>query len=256
MSLPETPKSRTWPLTSLEYPTPVKQRGHHVTAIGCPPTTSFTISCLLSNGTEYARASPSISTPSTSSSGPYSSPASSAETNEGLEIDGMASGGRRVTISYSRSGVGTGVGGGVLVAIGFAVFLCGVGVTVAVSGRGVGCSTAVVLRRGRCGRRSRRRFRLRTCRYGFCSRRRRIRQRSLRRSRCGLRSRRCFRVRVCRYGFRSRRRHIRQRSPLRGRRGARSNGRRRRVSRPGSLTRLSRLSASQRQDDDHDDDHN
>ena len=50
----------------------------------------------------------------------------------------MASGGRRVTISYSRSGVGTGVGGGVLVAIGFAVFLSGVGV--AVSGRGV-CST-------------------------------------------------------------------------------------------------------------------
>ena len=139
MSLPDTPKSRTWPFTSLEYPTPVKQRGHHVTAIGLPPTTSFTISCLLSNGTEYARASPSISTPSTSSSGPYSSPASSAETNEGLEIDGMASGGRRVTISYSRSGVGTGVGGGVLVAIGFAVFLCGVGVAVAVSGRGVGC---------------------------------------------------------------------------------------------------------------------
>ena len=139
MSLPETPKSRTWPFTSLEYPTPVKQRGHHVTAIGLPPTTSFTISCLLSNGTEYARASPSISTPSTSSSGPYSSPASSAETNEGLEIDGMASGGRSVTISYSRSGVGTGVGGGVLVAIGFAVFLSGVGVAVAVSGRGVCC---------------------------------------------------------------------------------------------------------------------
>ena len=110
-----------------------------MTAIGFPPTTSFTISCLLSNGTEYARASPSISTPSTSSSGPYSSPASSAETNEGLEIDGMASGGRSVTISYSRSGVGTGVGGGVLVAIGFAVFLCGLGVAVAVSGRGVGC---------------------------------------------------------------------------------------------------------------------
>ena len=109
-----------------------------MTAIGFPPTTSFTISCLLSNGTEYARASPSISTPSTSSSGPYSSPTSSAETNEGLEIDGMASGGKSVTISYSRSGVGTGVGGGVLVAIGFAVFLSGVGV--AVSGRGV-CST-------------------------------------------------------------------------------------------------------------------
>ena len=109
-----------------------------MTAIGLPPTTSFTISCLLSNGTEYARASPSISTPSTSSSGPYSSPACSAETNKGLEIDGMASGGRSVTISYSRSGVGTGVGGGVLVAIGFAVFLSGVGV--AVSGRGV-CST-------------------------------------------------------------------------------------------------------------------
>ena len=50
MSLPDTPKSRTWPFTSLEYPTPVKQRGHHVTAIGFPPTTSFTISCLLSNG--------------------------------------------------------------------------------------------------------------------------------------------------------------------------------------------------------------
>ena len=108
-----------------------------MTAIGFPPTTSFTISCLLSNGTEYARASPSISTPSTSSSGPYSSPASSAETNEGLEIDGMASGGRSVTISYSRSGVGTGVGGGVLVAIGFAVFLSGL--AVAVSARGVGC---------------------------------------------------------------------------------------------------------------------
>ena len=221
-----------------------------MTAIGFPPTTSFTISCLLSNGTEYARASPSISTPSTSSSGPYSSPASSAETNEGLEIDGMASGGRSVTISYSRSGVGTGVGGGVLVAIGFAVFLSGVGVAVAVSGRGGGCH-CTVLRRGRRGRRSRRRFRLRACRYGFCSRRGRIRQRSLRRGRCGRRSRRRFRVRACRCGFRSRRRRIRQRSPLRGRRSARSNDRRRCVSRPGSLTWLRGLSASQRQDDDH-----
>lgn len=52
ISLPDTPKSWTWPLIVLAYPTPVKQSGHHVTATGTPPTSSFTISCRLSMGTE------------------------------------------------------------------------------------------------------------------------------------------------------------------------------------------------------------
>ncbi len=67
MSFPETPKFSVCPFTSLEYPIPVKQSGHQVTATGLPATTSLTISCRLSSGTEYALASPSISIPSTSS---------------------------------------------------------------------------------------------------------------------------------------------------------------------------------------------
>ena len=227
-----------------------------MTAIGFPPTTSFTISCLLSNGTEYARASPSISTPSTSSSGPYSSPASSAETNEGLEIDGMASGGKSVTISYSRSGVGTGVGGGVLVAIGFAVFLCGLGIAVAVSGRGVcstllfcGAAVAVGAVAGVFG-------------SGLADT---VSARGVDVSGNGV-SGAVVAVGAAAGVFVSGLADtVSDRGvdisgngvPLCGRRSARSNGRRRCLSRPGSLARLaghtglSRLSASQRQDDDH-----
>ena len=44
ISLPETPKVSTLPSISRAYTMPEKQSGHHVTAIGLPPTVSFTIS--------------------------------------------------------------------------------------------------------------------------------------------------------------------------------------------------------------------
>ena len=47
ISLPETPKVRVRPSNSRAYTMPVKQSGHQVTAIGLPPTVSFTISRLL-----------------------------------------------------------------------------------------------------------------------------------------------------------------------------------------------------------------
>ena len=44
ISLPETPSRISRPSISRPYTMAVKQRGHHVTAMGFPPTTSLTIS--------------------------------------------------------------------------------------------------------------------------------------------------------------------------------------------------------------------
>jgi len=68
-------------------------------ATGTPPTMSFTISWRLSRGTEYARWSPLIETPSTCSLGAIRGPASSTETRLGFKMVAIASNQSRVTIS-------------------------------------------------------------------------------------------------------------------------------------------------------------
>jgi len=52
ISFPDTPKVCSSPSIVRAYPMPVKQSGHHVTAVGTPPTVSLTISRPLRNGME------------------------------------------------------------------------------------------------------------------------------------------------------------------------------------------------------------